>query len=523
MDLLNRSISLARRIRLSRRLNSDRRLSLNRRIYVLLVLVLPAGWSGPAQGGDEIVAITTDYSTGSITTLPAEPPWNPELDREAVCSDAVGRPRSGKVYVVNRLGCDNLQVLDPAQGYDTVAEFSVGSGSNPQDIAFIEPDRAYVTCYDRPWLLEVNPLTGAILDSVSLAPLADGDGLPEMHRMFRRGDYLYVQVQRLDRDTPFWDPVPPSYLAVVNLNTRELVDVDSGTPGIQGIVLQGTDPNAPMQIDQTTGDLLVPEAGTILDVEDGGIERVDLDRWTSRGFLITGAELGGDLVDFCLWSGTRGYAIVSDESFVTCLVSFDPSTGLKTGTLYCSSGFDLSDCLTHEAGYLFVGDRDFFDPGVRVYDAETGALLSDGVIPTGLPPFELLLHREDTSGVPGEPAPAGDGTSISLFAREPYPNPTQGAVTFVVRGYGAARPADPSSPNGAGFRAEIFDARGRLVRRLAVPAERSLTGDRTFTRDGSFTWDGTDRAGRDVGAGSYWIRVADSDGRSEARAVRVVR
>ena len=58
------------------------------------------------------------------------------------------RWHDGLLYVVNRFGQDNVQVLNPAQGFATVQQFSTGAGSNPHDIAFASPVKAYVTRYE---------------------------------------------------------------------------------------------------------------------------------------------------------------------------------------------------------------------------------------------------------------------------------------------------------------------------------------------------------------------------------------
>ena len=50
-------------------------------------------------------------------------------------------------------GQDNIQIIDPAQNYATVHQFSTGNGSNPQDISFVSPTKAYVTRLGSPNLL----------------------------------------------------------------------------------------------------------------------------------------------------------------------------------------------------------------------------------------------------------------------------------------------------------------------------------------------------------------------------------
>ncbi len=441
---------------------------------------------------DEIVGLTTDFSTGSVTTIGTTAPWNTQIDVASICSDPVGRAFGDRVYIVGRFGCDAIQVLNPFNGYQTQIEFAVGS--NPQDIWVLAPNRAYVSFYESNTLLEVNPQTGATLGSISLAQFADNDGLVEMHRMFVHGRYLYVQLQRLDRGQFPYVPVAPSMLAVVDLVTETLVDVDPGSPGMQAIALTATNPIAPMAIDLTSGDLLVPCTGAFGVMNDGGIERVDLTDWESDGMWLSGPAMNGDLVDFSTWSATRAFVIVSDASFNTALHLINPSTGVKGAAVFAPGGFTLSDCLTHHNGSLFVTDRDFFDPGVRVFSAETGAPLS-GLVPTGLPPFELFVRPD----FPSDVADALSTPRGSLFAAPPWPNPSSGEVRLrVAEGASVAR-------------IDVLDALGRRVASLEA------------SRGGMVRWDGRSGAGREVAAGEYFLRAARADGGGESVRVLVVR
>lgn len=464
---------------------------------IMLLSGLPPGRVGAA---DRVLAVTTDWwSAGSVSTLESAPPWTAQIDLESVNSDAVARVHGGMIYVVNRLGADNIQLIDPAD-FHTVRQFSVGAGSNPQDIAVLSSDRAFVSCYETNDLLEVDPSSGQILGSISLAALADGDGLCEMQRMHVQGGYLYVQVQRmLRRDWPDpWIPAPPSYLAVIDLNTSLLVDADPGSPGVQGIALQGTNPVGPMQVEPETGLLLVPEAGQYGVVDNGGIERVNLSTWQSEGMAVTEAALGGDVLDFALWSANRAYAIATDPSFSTRLISWNPGTGQVLGTVFNPGDYTLMDVLVHSPGYLFVADRNYTTPGVRVYDADSGGLLS-GPIDTGLPPFELVLLPDPSSGVDGQ---AGAG---GLF----YPNPSSGPVRFAWSG-GLREPLETL---------EVFDPAGRLV---LVRQAGTAPGGEGLASAG-LVWDGRDRSGLPAPAGVYFLRITGESGRKAGAGVRILR
>ncbi len=350
------------------------------------------------DGTGEVLVLSTDYATGAVARLlPFETDsgaWQVERDLAPTCGDAVGRFYDGQLYVVNRSACGSVEIIDPSDW--THPEMTVGAATNPQDIAFVSPERAYVSRYETNLLLEINPAARTELGTISLAPLADADTLCEMNRMFVLGNDLFVEVQRLDRTGPMWSPVPPSVLAVVDLTSRTLVDVDPATEGIQGIALQGLNPWGPIRRDPRTGDLLVPETGVSGVLDAGGIERVDPVGRRSRGFLITEEELGGDLVDFALWSDSTAYAVIARPGFRTALVSFNPATGRRTGLVIDSDGYNLADCLVHSSGVLLVADRNPAHPelaGVYLFDARTGAPVPGGFLSTGLPPFELLEGR----------------------------------------------------------------------------------------------------------------------------------
>src|SRR5262249_44642385 len=148
--------------------------------------------------------VTTDFQTGSFAVFPVLQPEAVARNVERIHSDAVARVHDGIVYVVNRLGGDNIQAIDPATGYATRWQCSVENGSNPHDIAFAAADKAYVTRYERATMMIVDPTTGAdcarfVRGTVDLAAFADADGLPEMDQAVVIDGKLYVTLQRLDR------------------------------------------------------------------------------------------------------------------------------------------------------------------------------------------------------------------------------------------------------------------------------------------------------------------------------------
>ena len=331
--------------------------------------------AAPAPASTKVAVLATDYgASGRVSTCTTHAPWTPATNLATTCSDAVLRYFDGLFYVVNRFGCDNIQVLDPASGFATLRQFSVGAGSNPYDIAFWSDTKAYVSRYDTDSLWVVNPETGAHLKSISLAPLADADGIPEMDHMILLGGKLFVSVQRLDRNN-FYTTTGPGRIAVIDVATDTLVDVDPGTAGKQGIVLAAGNPVTPLEWNLADRKFYVGEAGDY-GVIDGGIEAVDPATLSASGLLVREDSLGGDVSVIRLSSATQGYAIISDASFNTKLVRFDVTTHRKFATPYPATGFVLADCLLDDLGRVWLSDRTVSAPGLRVFDVATGAQLT---------------------------------------------------------------------------------------------------------------------------------------------------
>jgi len=438
--------------------------------------------------GDYLFVITNeyDYSAGAFSLMDMHPPWAHDNNYGTLHGDAVARSYQGLIYVVERWGADDIRVIDPQLDFETVRQFSVGPGSNPQDICFLNPTRAFVTRYDETDLWEVNPATGQHTDSIDLSPLADADGLPEMHGMAIHGGRLFVTVQRLDRDGN-WHPVPPSYLAVIDLTDNTLLDMDPGTPGVQGIVLAGTDPSSWIVVDPVRGDFLIGETGAY-EARDAGIERFDPVAMVSRGWVVTEQTLEGNLNVWATGDGMTGFAVVLTPEPLTRVVAFDLFTGQSLGTVASASEYAYTHLLVDPPRQqLFVCDRTYSNPGIRIYRTTDYAPLTPNPIPVGLYPFWLVGMHGPNSGVDGDSPRAG------VPRLELSPRPAAGPLTvrFSLEG--------PSEVD-----LGIFDAAGRRVATLA----QGWRG----TGDHRLTWDGIGGDGRTLPSGAYFARLRTPSG-----------
>lgn len=434
--------------------------------------------------------VTSDFTTGSLAAIDLGT-RAASANLAGIHSDARARWHDGLLYVVNRFGQDNVQVIDPAQGFATVRQFSTGAGSNPHDIVILSPTRAYVTRYELADLLIVNPQTGASLGTIALGAFADADGIPEMDQMIRVGPRVFVSVQRLDRNAGF-TPADSSLVVVIDSDTDTVIDANPAQPGVQAIRLAGTQPFTEFVFDPPTSRLLIGCVG-FFGALDGGIEKIDPVYLKSEGLVISEAGLGGDVTDL-VWNGSgRSWAIVSDASFNTLLVSF--ANGVLEHTVFAPGGYSLADANLNDRGELYVGRNDFLNPGVYVFDAATHAPLA-GPIGTGLPPFQIVFDGD--SGPIASVPPAAAGLALAPA----WPNPAGGEVRFTV-----------TLERAGSLDVDVYDVGGRRMRTLF--AGEVQAGSRELR------WDLRDDAGARVGAGIYWLS-ARSQGGLQARRVAIL-
>ena len=337
---------------------------------------------------NQAVITTTDYSSGSFSSLDLSTNTATN-DHLTIHSDAAVRTYRDKVYVINRLGQDNVIVLNSSDLKTPLTQYSTGNGSNPHDMAFVSEEKAYISRYEQTQLLVVNPVTGDALGEVDLSVFADADGLPEVSHLALYGNYLFAACQRLDRDNG-WVPTDFSVIAVVDIMTDQVVDVDANTAGVQGIVMASKNPAGAVQ----RGDKwFLSAVNTFDDLADGGVEVIDLANLRSDGVFVGEGTFGGNLSSLAMVSGDEGYVVVLDASFVNAVKRFSLGMQSVSSPLEgLSGGFVPS--LGIFGGRLYVLDGgSFVDPtsaGVKVYDVKTDELIA-GPISTGLPPSGIAF------------------------------------------------------------------------------------------------------------------------------------
>jgi hypothetical protein len=458
-------------------------------ILLLVVLLEGLALASPAHAvATRGYILTTDYTSGTLSVVDLAT-RTITRDVAVISSDPVARCYGGLIYVVNRYGYDNIQVIDPAQGYVTVRQFSVGNGTNPQDIAFASPSKAYVSRLGSADLLIVDPSTGASLGVISLAAWADADGNPEAAHLAVVGDLLFVALGRLAN----FVPADTGLVVVVDMRADTVYDADPLTPGTQVVKLRGLNPGTDFAVlpgaDPLSDSHLYIGCSGRWGAWDGGVEDVVVPAPEgppaaihSAGFAITEAALGGDVMSVIAeGGGGHPYAIVSDAASNTSLVSWDPRTGSLLATLYAPGGYSLSDAALDGQGELYVCNSNFSAPGLFVYQAGSDTCLA-GPLATGLPPVQIVFDPDSEDTLPVAPrAPA-------VALGRPVPNPAQTIASLELL------LAEPGPA-----RVEVFDLAGRRVRTLANGS--------FATRTTLLDWDLADGSGRRVAAAVYFIRA----------------
>jgi hypothetical protein len=336
------------------------------------------------------LVLGSDFTDGAFATIELDEPRSvdPVNGQRLVHTDSTARVFGDAIFVINRFGGDNIQRLASGD-LSTEYQCTTGAGSNPQDIVWLSENKAYVTVFEEASLLIVDPTPDRcasrddfVIDSIDLSDFADDDGIPDMFQMALRDGLLYVALQRLDINTPFREPAGPGLIVVIDTATDQVID---------DIELSGENPfGSTKGLTIRGSDLYITEVGHF-GTNDGGIERVDLDSATAEGFIITEEAAGGDITDIAFAADDRAYAIVSRADFTTALIAFDPLTGTVLETIEAAAGFDYSDIEINDRGELFLTDRNFERPGVRVFDADDGTELTDQPLDIGLPPTELVF------------------------------------------------------------------------------------------------------------------------------------
>ena len=368
------------------------------RSWVAGGLLLIALALAPRAGAQDRVIVAWDETLSGpsfVRAIEADPPW--AYATPALATDAQGVVHvSGNLVYHLSLLTGRLLVID-ATDWTVERTHDFGAAEEPRDVTVVSATTAYLARAKSTQLARVDLVTGALTDVVDLGPFADADGFPEMERMIAFDGRLYVQLRRVDFSPSPGRPVPPM-LAVVDLETEELVDADPTAPGVQAITLAGTSPRFKMQVLPTSRRLLLSATGAFHD--GGGLEMIDLATLQSLGLVVPefGGDVGADLGAFRMYTEQTGYLAFSTDLLLSShLHRFSLSGGVEpTEHHFALDYFVPHLALDRSGARLFWPEPG----GVHVFDTATGDRLTPAAIPFAGLPSDLELAIA-TVTVPG--------------------------------------------------------------------------------------------------------------------------
>ncbi len=353
-------------------------------VVMCLVMVLGCAEEKKEEFLPDVFVVTTDYQTGSFSLLKMESgiPWVGNAPFP-IHNDAVARFYDGFVYIINRWGADSVTLIDAKGDFSSpVTEYSVGIETNPQDIAVLK-NKAYISRLQAKSLLIVNPRNGDKLGEIDLSEFADEDGFPEMAGMALIDDKLYVVLQLLNTQEPWWPPSGKGKLLEIDTNEDKVINQYE---------LNGENPwSLSDSLKVYDGEIYIIEHGSSFDTKDGIVEKFNPEMKEFK-LVITEEELGGDISDIEIFSKEIGYAVISEEDWDTAVVKFNPESGKKTKVLYSPGGYSVADIEIFE-DMLLVANRDPESSGIVLISIRDDAVLTETPIELSLPPFDIQVLR----------------------------------------------------------------------------------------------------------------------------------
>jgi hypothetical protein len=340
--------------------------------------------------------LTTDYESGSYSTIDLTTDTAiKDLPAQSgiIESDNAGAYFNGRIYIINRGTASNITVVDRADPTAALNQFSTGDDTNPYAMAFNSDTEAYVCLYAKNEIIVVDPTATsdqikATIDLSGFMAAGDPDGIVEAGTMLKVNDYLFVALQRLNRNN-YFAAENDALLVVIDTTTHTVVDTDASTPAVvDAITLTGRNPQF-MFYDEVSGKIFVAETGSY-GVNDGGVETVDPTAFEAEGFIIDESELGGDAGAVVVSNGS-GYVVVAGTWPNNTITTFDTSDGTKGDDLLVNGAF-IPSLTLDDQGRLFVPDRTTTAPGVRIYDTTDNTEITTGAIDVGLPPNVILVY-----------------------------------------------------------------------------------------------------------------------------------
>ncbi len=330
-----------------------------------------------------VFAVTSDakYKEGNYSAVGLDSSFT-RTNIDPIHPDAAVRFFGGDdIFVINRLGRDNLQIIDK-QNLKTVMQVGFPKLSNPYDVA-IKDGLIYVALFAKDSILIYDQKDGSEKGAIDVHAYADSDGFAEATALKFVGEDLYAILANLDSKA-YYAPTAKSTLVKIDVKAKKVakaLELSLGNP-------------AGITYDETAGKLYIPcigkytESDFVTLVLDGGILSVDLATFAEGSMLATEKDLGGNvgktllyqgklLFDLGVADGERILAYGISDKQITDIVKLNPYKG---GGMAVDPGTRT----------LCIGDR---MKGLRLFNLEDFKEKTASNIDLGLLPSDLAVIR----------------------------------------------------------------------------------------------------------------------------------
>lgn len=336
----------------------------------------------PSNIYSKLFVVGSDYQSGILKsiTLDSQKLTNISLD---IFQDSRLLGYGKALYILERIGADNIINYNPQKsGTDAVVyQKHLISNSNPQDIAFVDSSKAYISLENEPLILIINPATGDSIGSINTSKYifqpAQDSGVaaktPHAANMIIQNNKLYVALQRRNGD---WQKSGGAgVLLVINIKNDSIL-------GTLKLAYKNISDMATVN-----HSIYVSTSGSYSSYMDGAIEKIDLSN-NKKSVVITADKLGGDPEKIAHKTGDLFYVSVYKgwQDVGVKLVNF--STGEIVANL--PGIVDAYGGILYEPSTkrLFVGERDATASGVKVFN-DSNQLIA-GPVSVGLPPYSFV-------------------------------------------------------------------------------------------------------------------------------------
>ncbi len=332
-----------------------------------------------------VLTMALDYSSSAISGFHVDSPA--AIDDEVVLAGNTPKLRRVGSYavVVNGGVESNIQLV----GGDFTAGPQIAMPDcGPEDVELLAANLALVSCYDKAALQLVDFADARATCEVDISAFADADGIPEASAMTRIGDYIYVALQRLDRNG-FYAPAGPGLIAVLEASTLNLLDVDPNTDGVQAYSLPCSNPFTDLLPD-ADGNIIVGCAGDWVDLGKAGVAKLDPNTGETT-LIASGTDLGGQPMYVRLDGHGEPYVVVTEQDLASATFDIKESRVVRLSStpevVFQVAKANIGGLAFDSNGNLYVGSR-AADSSAGLYVIEAGKAPAGPYVPS-LPPLEI--------------------------------------------------------------------------------------------------------------------------------------